>query len=53
MSQDQPREIKSRLPKDFDTTAELWDRVIDGLAQGKDPCAEMVEELKKDAENAG
>lgn len=53
MSQEDPKGIKTPLPKDFDTTAELWDRITDELAQGRTPCIDLVEELKEDAENAG
>jgi hypothetical protein len=38
-----------KLPDDFDTTAELWDRIADDVAARGTPCFETVEELLKDA----
>ena len=38
-----------KLPDDFDTTAELWDRIADDVAARGTPCYDTVEELLKDA----
>jgi hypothetical protein len=38
-----------KLPDDFDTTAELWDRIADDVAARGTPCFDTVEELLKDA----
>ena len=43
-------DIKNKkLPDDFDTTAELWDRIADDVAARGTPCFDTVEELLKDA----
>jgi hypothetical protein len=41
-----------KLPEDFDTTAELWDRIADDVALRGTPCYDTVEELLKDASEA-
>lgn len=38
-----------KLPDDFDTTAELWDRIADDVAARGTPCYDTVEDLLKDA----
>lgn len=38
-----------KLPDDFDTTAELWDRIADDVALRGTPCYDTVEDLLKDA----
>lgn len=38
-----------KLPDDFDTTAELWDRIADDVASHGTPCFDTVEGLLKDA----
>jgi uncharacterized membrane-anchored protein YhcB (DUF1043 family) len=40
---------KKKLPDDFDTTAELWDRIADDVAAHGTPCFDTVERLLKDA----
>ncbi len=40
---------KKKLPDDFDTTAELWDRIADDVAVRGTPCFDTVEDLLKDA----
>lgn len=40
---------KKKLPDDFDTTAELWDRIADDVALRGTPCYDTVEGLLKDA----
>ena len=42
-----------KLPDDFDTTAELWDRIVDDVAARGTPCYDTVEELLKDASQTG
>lgn len=47
---DQPSDIRQRsLRPDFDTTAELWDRVVDDITRTGSPCLESVEQLVDDA----
>ena len=40
---------QKKLPDDFDTTAELWDRIAGDVAARGTPCYDTVEELLKDA----
>lgn len=40
---------KKKLPDEFDTTAELWDRIADDVAARGTPCFDTVEQLLKDA----
>ncbi len=35
--------------RDFDPTAELWDRIIDDVIQRGSPCLETVEQLVDEA----
>ncbi|KMY68817.1 hypothetical protein AAU61_04295 [Desulfocarbo indianensis] len=42
-------EPKKKLPGDFDTTAELWDRIADDVALRGTPCFDTVEDLLKDS----
>ncbi len=47
---DQPHDIRERsLRPDFDTTAELWDRVVDDITRTGGPCLDTVEQLIDDA----
>ena len=46
----QPSDIKDqRSGQDFDTTAELWDRIVDDITSQGHPCLETVEKLVDDA----
>jgi hypothetical protein len=38
-----------RPGEDFDTTAELWDRIVDDITRQGAPCLETVEALVGDA----
>ncbi len=47
---DQPSDIKDHRPgQDFDTTAELWDRIADDITRQGQPCLETVEKLIDEA----
>ncbi len=47
---DQPSDIRERaLRPDFDTTAELWDRVVDDITRQGGPCLDRVQQLIDDA----
>ena len=37
--------LREELKPDFDTTAELWDRIADDLMNNPSPCYETVEKL--------
>ncbi len=43
---------QKKLPADFDTTAELWDRIADDVAARGTPCFDTLEKLFKDASQA-
>lgn len=42
-------EKKKGPEKEFDPTGELWDRIVEDIAQRGGPCSETVEKLLEDA----
>ena len=46
-SKDRPERPAGR--DEFDTTAELWDRIVDDISRQGQPCLETVEKLVDEA----
>lgn len=44
-----PAPPKDDLGPEFDTTAELWDRVVDDIIEQGAPCLDTVEKLVEEA----
>jgi hypothetical protein len=49
MAEEKPGDARSSLGADFDTTAELWDRLVDDITGHGAPCLETVQRLVSDA----